>query len=778
LDQGNVYGCCYNDRYDPSDDLVNNTLMLNDIPKLYSIYAQNIARFPALYGILARQLGVSVESVTKVGAGFIPVDEHENQAWVFPERNAKGKVVGIQERLDSGKKYAVKGSKRGLVYAVNLDTKQHERQQWVRVSTTHPCPLCNKPDGCLYPENEYDNPNAVICVHIESGSTKPMELGYLHIFDPARQKLLIQNYSILSPSEYPILVVEGATDVCAAYDLGFVAVGKPSAASKNKDLIELLSGHKVVILGENDAGAGKAGMEFTFTQLRGKCPECTKIMPPEGVKDLRQWVEKGLTQTEFLEYIEKIGSQVLSTDIFSSDKSLVIAQTWLGDKKTINGRISLGIYRKGFVDFNGCCYEELSDAQVHQQLYNGIGNRSYLDGSGAIKPYKLTCAKTRDILQACTSSCLISRDAPCWLIPGAHPDPRRLIVFQNGILNVDNYINGDSTLHNPTPDLFTFNALPYDFDESLESSLWIDIITDIFNGDEAKLLLLAQWFGYNLIPDMSQEKLMMFKGRTRSGKGTIANTLGAMLGDRNWCATSFASLAESFGYHPLMGKLCVIVGDTKGSKSGEESVVLMRLLNIVGRDAISVNIKGKLHLPKVNLCCRFTFAMNDFPAFRDDSGSLQERTNILTFNNSYVGREDKTLKDRLAQEASEGKLINFALRGLKSLYTDKEFVVPAESTLALNTFREIISPVLQFTSRCTEPDTEGPGVPTDYLYELWKWWCKREGLSYGHKSTLIHSLLSTTPNAMQIMEGEVGNPDQMLMGIKVTDWAETGFGKG
>ncbi|KKK49202.1 hypothetical protein LCGC14_3137460, partial [marine sediment metagenome] len=156
----------------------------------------------------------------------------------------------------------------------------------------------------------------------------------------------------------------------------------------------------------------------------------------------------------------------------------------------------------------------------------------------------------------------------------------------------------------------------------------------------------------------------------------------------------------------------------------------------------------------------------------------QERTNILTFNNSYVGREDKTLKDRLAQEASEGKLINFALRGLKSLYTAKEFVVPAESILALDTFQEIISPVPQFTHRCTEPDTEGPGMSTDYLYELWKWWCKREGLPCGRKSTLIHSLLSTIPNAMQIMEGKAGNLDQMLTGIKATDWVETGFSKG
>lgn len=754
-----------------------------DLTSLYSTYAQNTARFPALYTELASQLGVTVESVIKAEVGFIPVDEHGNQAWAFPERNAKGGVTCIQERLNNGKKYTVKGSRRGLAYMVSHDTTQYEKNgRWERVSADRPCPLCGHPDGCMYPKEEYNNPNAVICVTTKVGSVKSMELGYLHILDPARQKLQMQNYSILLPSEHPNLVVEGWTDVLAAYDLGFTAVGKPSAASKSKDLIELLSGHKVVILGENDAGAGKAGMESTFVRLQKACPDCTKIMPPEGVKDLRQWVLKGLTREELLDYIEKVGSKVLDSEIFADDRSLTVASTWIKDYKTTNNETSLGIYRKGYVDFDGHCYEQLADDQVHGQLYRDIGSRSYVDATGAIKPYKLTCAKVRDILQACSSKCLIESDPPCWLTPGEHPDPTKLIVFQNGILDIDRYLV-DDTAHmmvNPDPKLFTFNALPYDFDETLESDLWNDTKADIFNEHPDKLRLLAQWFGYNLVPDMSQEKFMLFKGRIRSGKGTLAHALKAMLGKRNWCATDFGDggLAGPFGYHPLVGKLCAVVGDTTASRSGRENTVLLKILNIVGRDSVSINVKGKPHLPDIALCCRFTFAMNDFPAFRDDSGALEARTNILTFDNSYLGREDKTLKDRLAKEATSGKLINFALRGLKDLYANGEFTVPAESVLALRTFRELVSPIPQFTQYCTELDKEGPGVSTDYLYDLWKWWCSREGLKHGYKSTLIRNLLSTVPDAMQIMDGEVGNPDRMIMGIKVTGWAEKALEQG
>ena len=753
---------------------------MSNLKAFHDIYTANIAKFPALIDELANQLGVSAESVFKVGTGLIPLDEQGNWSWVFPERDAKGTVIGLNKRFVGGAKYMVKGSKRGLVYVVNHDITQYEKRQWTRVSVDRPCPLCGKPDGCLYPEREYDNPNAVICVHIATGSTKPMKLGYLHILDPTRQKLLTHNYSLLLPSEHPVLIVEGASDVCAAYDLGFTAVGKYTAGAKSKELVELLSGHKCVILGENDAGAGKAGMESTFAQLQTKCPDLTQLMPPEGVKDLRQWLAKGLTQEELLEYIETAGSQSLNSDIFSSDESLIISQAWLKDSKTTNGKTSFGIYRKGYVDFDGQVYKGLSDEQVHGQLYRDIGGKRYIDPTGALKPYKLTRAKVADILQACTSSCLIDRDPPCWLTPGLHPDPHCLIVFQNGILDVGDYMEDKITLHNPTSDLFTFNVLPYDFNEDLESELWDSTSSDILSGNTDKQLLLSQWFGYNLVSDMSQEKLMLFKGRIRSGKGTIAHALKAMLGKDNWTATDFGDggLAGPFGYHPLIGKLCAVVGDTTASKTGKENAVLLKILNIVGRDSVSINVKGKPHLPDIGLCCRFTFAMNDFPTFRDDSGALEARTNILTFNNSYLGREDKTLKDRLAEEASSGKLINYALRGLKSLYTNGEFIVPEESAVALHTFRELVSPIPQFAKHCTELDKEGPGVAADYLYDLWKWWCGREGLKPGYKSTLIRNLLSTIPDAIQIMDGEVGNPDRMLMGIKVTQWAEEGFSKG
>ena len=734
---------------------------------LHNTYVQNMMMFPALFRELSSQLGVSITSLGTVGAGFDP----SCNAWTFPERNDKGTVIGISKRSMSGTKYMADGSKRGLVYGINYGRAgEYERKKWTRVSQEFPCPLCDKPDGCLYPEGEYEHPNAVVCVHISAGSVKPLELGYLHILDSTKNTAYPAQ-SLLLPSQHPILVVEGASDVCAAFDLGFTAVGRPSAQGGGKLLVKLLNGRNVVIVGENDAGPGKKGMEAAFAKLRDVCPVCIKILPPEGIKDFRQWKASDVTQAEVLEYIEKTGDSALSPDIFENDIAYTIAQEWLRRTKTVDGKLLLRTFRKGFIEFDGRCYQDIPDEQIHGQAYNFLAGKSFIGADQSIKTYKPTRSKLYDILDACNSFCPIDKPSPSWLTDDEHPDPIRLIVFQNGILDVNDYIEGKVTLHNPTPDLFTFTVLPYDFNEDLESKFWEDFLGDIFNKDQDKIALLAQWFGYNCVPDLSYEKLMLFTGRPRSGKSTVLETLQAVLGDSNCCETSFQALAGAFGYQPLIGKLSAIVGDAKSPKGGEAEAVLEKILHITGGDAISANIKNKPALPLIRLCCRFTIAMNDLPAFTDHSRALEYRTNILTFNNSYVGREDRTLKRKLRAEAGAGKLINFALRGLAKLYKGNDFLMPEESAVTMRTFRELVSPITQFAENCVEVDVGGEGVPADYLYALWKWWCAREGRNPGLKSTFIRNLLSSMTGAMQIRMGEVGNAQHAMMGIKVTEWA-------
>jgi phage/plasmid-associated DNA primase len=269
---------------------------------------------------------------------------------------------------------------------------------------------------------------------------------------------------------------------------------------------------------------------------------------------------------------------------------------------------------------------------------------------------------------------------------------------------------------------------------------------------------------------------MLFTGRPRSGKSTVLETLQAMLGERQCCETSFQSLTGSFGYQPLLGKLSAIIGDAKSPKSGDSNSVLEKILHITGGDAVSVNRKGLKELPNVHLKCRFTIAMNDLPAFTDHSRALEARLNIMTFNNSYIGHEDRTLKRRLRQEAAGGKIVNFALRGLKDLRTLKDFAVPESSESALQQFREICSPIMSFVTECCEVPEEAFDknkfyVSKDQLFDIWKAWCIQQGRQHGFKESFCRWFLATCPNVTTVRK-HIGPIRQYVFeGVCVTEEA-------
>lgn len=87
----------------------------------------------------------------------------------------------------------------------------------------------------------------------------------------------------------PVLILEGASDTAAAMDLGFTAIGRPSATGGLDYLKVILKGRHVAIIGENDTGAGHTGAEKIAQGLHGIAASVKTVYPPECAKDLRQW---------------------------------------------------------------------------------------------------------------------------------------------------------------------------------------------------------------------------------------------------------------------------------------------------------------------------------------------------------------------------------------------------------------------------------------------------------------------------------------------------------
>jgi len=751
---------------------------------LFATYAANILNEP-MVKLLADELGVSSDSLLKLGLGYHL--KGYSHAYVIPERDNQGNIIGLMQRYADGTKTMVKGSKRGLIYQTNPEfLKDGEKyvsgkHNWERVSKALPCPICGKADGCLVSAANPRDPKAVVCVHISEGSIKPLELGFLHILK-SEGKIRSGLQGILPLTKKPIIVVEGHSDAAAAMDMGFVAVGRPSAEGGQSLLPTLLRGQEVIVIGDNDAGAGKRGMESVFQTLNSICKKVTKVLPPSQFKDLRQWKNQiNLTETSFLEWVQEYGDTGGDPNILEDDVAHTIAKTWLDREKSKDGLPTIRCYKSQWIQFKDGHYSDCDREGFRGDIYHFLDGKLYpkidIKGGISLVPYKPTRAKVSDIIDALSDWCTIERDPPVWLRDVNYPNPSDLVAFRNGLLDVNEYIQGKVKFYDPTPALFSFNILPYNFDENAHSELWEQFYKDIFNNEKDQIRLLRQWFGYNCVPDMSYEKLLLCTGRPRSGKGTVLNTLAAMLGNKQCVSTSFQTLCTEFGYQPLLGKLAVLLGDAKVPKQREAEAALEKILQVVGGDPVGIRRMYLPYLPQVYLQARFTIAMNDLPNIPDQANALEPKLNILYFQNSYVGREDFTLKSKLQKEAKEGKLINFALQGLKDLRQSDGFIIPQPAKLLLRQLKELTTPVSSFIMDCCElqpPDVQKSEdeyyVLIDHLYLAWEHWCIEQGIKPGVKSQFGRWFLAACPTAAPARVRLKDRRYKIYRKVRLADW--------
>jgi putative DNA primase/helicase len=148
--------------------------------------------------------------------------------------------------------------------------------------------------------------------------------------------------------------------------------------------------------------------------------------------------------------------------------------------------------------------------------------------------------------------------------------------------------------------------------------------------------------------------------------------------------------------------------------------------------------------------------MNDLPAFSDYARALTPRTSIIYFPLSYVGREDRGLKPRLETIARNGRLVNWALRGLKDLRTRKRFIDPTASVAMTRRFELSTSPVLLFTEECCKRSSEYR-ISRRELYDAYRAWTKEQGGKQGMSEQFTRWLLSAVPEVTITRHRESGD---------------------
>ena len=145
-------------------------------------------------------------------------------------------------------------------------------------------------------------------------------------------------------------------------------------------------------------------------------------------------------------------------------------------------------------------------------------------------------------------------------------------------------------------------------------------------------------------------------------------------------------------------------------------------------------------------------------------------TIFLAMPNSYVGKEDIYLGDKIMQELPG--ILNWAIAGRFRLLEENKFTQPTAGRKLVNQFRLAMSPVSAFIEDKCDPEGE---VEVRELYQAYCDWCtesdqanKQDITSFGKS---LHAILST----VEKVRSTKGSRPYIYRGISLKSAAATGF---
>ena len=294
-----------------------------------------------------------------------------------------------------------------------------------------------------------------------------------------------------------------------------------------------------------------------------------------------------------------------------------------------------------------------------------------------------------------------------------------------------------------TSRFFSLHSLAFPVvNDAPEPDAWLSFLNELWPDDPQSIATLQDWFAYVLSGATALQKILLIVGPKRSGKGTIARTLGGMIGKHNIAGPTLSSLAGNFGLSPHSNKPLAIISDARLSGRIDQSIVVERLLSVSGEDVLSVDRKF-LSPVTCSLPTRLMIFSNELPRLGDSSGAMASRLILLRLKESFFGRENTKLTDQLIAELPG--IFLWSIAGLHRLREHGRITQPASASDMVEDMQSLGSPIGAFVRDrcCVQP---GWSASIAGLYAEWKSWCDENGRrDPGTQQTFGRDLLAAVP---------------------------------
>jgi putative DNA primase/helicase len=231
------------------------------------------------------------------------------------------------------------------------------------------------------------------------------------------------------------------------------------------------------------------------------------------------------------------------------------------------------------------------------------------------------------------------------------------------LLNLQNYMIdpiGNNVLKHEDK-YYSTTQLPYKYDDQAKCELWLKTLNEIFDNDQKRILLLQEFFGYCLTPDIKHKKALLLLGESDTGKSTILFTLRDLVGSKN-CSSVPLKYLSNPQYTPMMvNKLVNIDADVAKDAQNYEAEFKI----ITTGEPIACNqkfIETFEFTPK----CKIVLAANIFPKISDHSSAFYKRLVLIPCDRIFEESEKNRLLNIQIQEELPG-ILNWSIQGLMRL---------------------------------------------------------------------------------------------------------------
>lgn len=466
-------------------------------------------------------------------------------------------------------------------------------------------------------------------------------------------------------------------------------------------------------------------------------------------KDLRDWIADGGTfaglvglaeEAEPLAAEQAVESLSELSAIEADDDPHRLSRVNLEHYAAETGGATIRYWREEWYTWTKSrgCYRKIGERELRAKM--GLAIKKEFDrinlerqklGDDDEPPVakKVTCGLLTNVMLATASTQIVPAHAEAGSLirVNERPAKKNWIAMRNGILDVDALLAGEDDVLRPhTPDWFSTNCLPYEFDVNAECPKFEAYLQKNQQGDVDRIATLQEWAGYLLLPDTGHQKFMILEGEGSNGKSVFMAVMQALIGGDNTSNLSLEMLTDKFERSETLGKLLNICPDAGEGEIEKKDEGLIK--SLISGEPMSFSRK---FLSSISCypTARIMISCNSRPRFSDRSDGIWRRMILIPWQIQIQSHEKIQNMDKpwfWEQSGEMPGIFLWALQGLHRLRQQNRFTESQIEKEAKQDYQEDSNPARAFLREYLEKSDDS-SVRSEFLYHTYAAWCEANG---------------------------------------------------